>query len=218
MAPSDAQVPDGYSAADLARLKDAMLQEDEGAAFYNAFQFSQYAPKTGLVGDEEDEEKEEVDPEAPAQLTDIPTSSTKSSRPRTVAAGYDQERKVLTVMFRDGTLWNYYNVEPGTASTFKSSISKGPMINWYRNGVYSPGELLMGQHTNGPADTSNVSSAVQADIYRVARTSQYRYAFQGRVPRTAQGRAYTPVATRTSKPKGGRNTASAGKAHKPHKP
>jgi hypothetical protein len=213
MASSDAQVPDGYSADDLARLKDAMLQEDEGAAFYNAFQFSQYAPKTGLVGDEDDEE-EDIDPEAPAPLTDIPTSSTKSSRPRTVAAGYDQERKVLTVMFRDGTLWNYYNVEPGTASTFKSAISKGPMINWYRNGVYSPGELLMGQHSNGPADTSNVSSAVQADIYRIARTSQYRYAFHGRVPRTAQGRAYTPVATKAN----GKNKASAGKAHKPHKP
>jgi hypothetical protein len=211
------QAPEGYSADDLARLKDNMLQDDEGSAFYSAFQFSQYAPKTGLVGDEDDDEEEDIDPEAPAPLTDIPTSSTKASRPRTVAAGYDPDRKVLTVMFRDGTLWNYYNVEPGTASTFKSAISKGPMINWYRNGVYSPGELLMGQHSNGPADTSNVSSAVQADIYRIARTSQYRYAFHGRVPRTAQGRASVQSATRTTKANG-RNNASAGKAHKPHKP
>jgi hypothetical protein len=58
-------------------------------------------------------------------LTDIPTSSTNYKRPRTVAAGYDVETATVTVVFRDGTFWNYQHITPDTWIAFHNSISKG---------------------------------------------------------------------------------------------
>jgi hypothetical protein len=148
-------------------------------------------------------------PDAPARLTDIPTSSTNVARPRTVAAGYDEFRKVLTVMFRDGTLINYYDVEPGTWQNFRNSISKGkPWLNFYGDGA--PGELVA-NHRYGPADVSNIDDASLSEIYRVARSAQVRYTTRrGTVNKTySNGRgkyAYKP----------GKNPATAGR--KPRKP
>ena len=117
----------------------------------------------------------------PAPLTDIPTSSTNAQRPRTVAAGYqlyagegnvpyEQRKGKLTVMFRDGTLYNFYDVSPEEWILFKGQLSKGPMLNWKP----APGFLLEKDH--GPADLSQVSSAAQKTIQRIARTAQVRYA------------------------------------------
>lgn len=64
---------------------------------------------------------------AAAQLTVVPTSSTNPDRPRTIAAGYDKGRKVMTVVFRDGTWWNYYGVNLALWNNFKKAYSKG----WY---------------------------------------------------------------------------------------
>jgi hypothetical protein len=190
-----------------------MTADAEGALFYQQFPNSKYANQYDPV----EYDEIEGNPEEPAQLTDVPTSSTNVRRPRTVAAGYDEQRKVLTVMFRDGTLFNYYDVDPGTWKTFHNSYSKGPMLNLYNKGTYSPGALLMAPHTYGPADVSNVSPEVLSTIYRVARASQFRYASnKGTVYRTAQGKGFS-----APKSKGGRapkNSPPAAKAHRPHKP
>jgi len=109
----------------------------------------------------------------------IPTSTSNPSRPRTLAAGYylyvgerakkyPDQRGKLTVMFRDGTFWNYYDVPPGTWQEFKSAISKGPMLNRYKNG--SDGILL--NFPNGPADVTEVPEELQRYVYRVARATQ----------------------------------------------
>jgi len=204
--------PTGYEDAAASSLEKGFISDAESKSFYQEFPNSGYSQQY-----DPDDYGQLEDAEAPAALTSVPTSSTNVRRPRTVAAGYDPQRKVLTVMFRDGTLYNYYNVEPGTWKLFDNSYSKGPLLNLYNKGQYDPGVLLVTPHQYGPADTSNVSSDVLATIYRVARSSQFRYASnKGTVYRTAQGKAYT-----APKSKGGRapkNNPPASKAHKPHTP
>lgn len=65
---------------------------------------------------------------SPANLTISPTSTTNPARPRTVAAGYDEDEEKVTVMFRDGTLYNYYEVDENEWSAFKANRSKGAII------------------------------------------------------------------------------------------
>lgn len=127
-----------------------------------------YAPKNIIdMGDDLVDDEFEFDtqfPNAPADLTDIPTSTTNVSRPRTVAAGYDASRKVLTVVFRDGTLWNYDNVTEGEWLNFQASISKGRP--WINEKVFGVGY---------PADLSAVDARVTAAIYTAAREAQLRF-------------------------------------------
>lgn len=161
---------DGYNSAEIARLQAILGTKDqETQDIYSNVDMTQYNPDAWQVG------------EAPARLTDIPTSSLDASRPRTVAAGYDHVRQVMTVMFRDGTLINYYDVTPGDWQNFHNSISKGrPWLN--KGYPYSKnarqkvdGQFVNGSHRYGPADLSNVPPGVLEEIYRIARTAQVRF-------------------------------------------
>ena len=98
---------------------------------------------------------------APADITQSPTSTTNPDRPRTVAAGYDKARKVLTVIFRDGTFYNYYAVSGLEWGNFKRARSKGRFIRLY-----------LDAKTRGPASTGMIPQAHQELLYKVARTSQ----------------------------------------------
>jgi len=103
--------------------------------------------------------------------SDIPTSSTDYSRPRTVAAGYDASRQTMTVVFRDGTFYNYYQVTEGEWRAFKASISKGnPWLNKANKQQGSDG-LFVGK-PRGVADVSNISPEIREALYRVVRTQQ----------------------------------------------
>lgn len=105
-------------------------------------------------------------------LTDIPTSSTNFRRPRTVAAGYDPENRIVTVIFRDGTAWNYYGVPEDAWIKFHQSITKGPFINNAQtNKGRGPGDLLT-YNGHGPADVSQLSPKAQQEFYRISRASQ----------------------------------------------
>lgn len=141
----------------------------------------------GTIYSGTDMEAEEVDEDtrrAPVNVPDlvIPTSTTNVSRPRTVAAGYylyvgerakqyADQRGTVTVIFRDGTFYNYYNVPPGEWQTFKGSISKGPMVNRGTKGK-PDGTLL--RYPHGPADMSQVPEELQRYVYRIARTEQIK--------------------------------------------
>ena len=98
---------------------------------------------------------------SPAPLTLVPTSSTNPSRPRTVAAGYDADEEKLTVMFRDGTLYNYYEVDQNEWATFKANRSKGAVI--YRMLDFKP---------RGYADDSQMSEKARQAFYRFSRGVQ----------------------------------------------
>lgn len=103
--------------------------------------------------------------------TDIPTSSTNYSRPRTVAAGYDPERQTMTVVFRDGTFYNYYEVSAGEWQAFKASVSKGnPWLNRRNKNQSSDGLFL--NKPRGVADVSSISAEVRELLYRVVRSQQ----------------------------------------------
>lgn len=97
----------------------------------------------------------------PADITQVPTSTTNPDRPRTVAAGYDKDRKVLTTVFRDGTFYNYYGVSNLEWGNFKRARSKGRFIRLYLDGK-----------TRGTASVSAVPQAHQELLYKVARTTQ----------------------------------------------
>jgi hypothetical protein len=96
---------------------------------------------------------------SPADLTVVPTSTTNYQRPRTVAAGYDEEEEKLTVMFRDGTLYNYYEVDKNEWKAFKANRSKGAII-----------AQMLDYKPRGEADS--ISDKAQQAFYRFSRGAQ----------------------------------------------
>jgi hypothetical protein len=100
----------------------------------------------------------------PAPITQRPTGTSNPRRPRTVAAGYDRDRKVLTLVFRDGTFYNYYDVSEYMWNSFKSLPSKGAYIKRY-----------LDKKPRGEADLSYVTKEAQELVYRVSRTNQILY-------------------------------------------
>lgn len=63
-----------------------------------------------------------------APQTVQPTNTTRKERPRTLTAGYDRSTQTLSVVFRDGTAWNYYGVTYQMWTAFKASPSPGRYI------------------------------------------------------------------------------------------
>lgn len=99
---------------------------------------------------------------SPAPITIPHTSTTNPERPRTVAAGYDPDREVLTVVFRDGTFYNYYTVSESDWVAFKNIQSKGQYIATFLDGK-----------PRGTARMANASLAAREGVYRIARTGQW---------------------------------------------
>lgn len=144
---------------------------------------------------------------------DIPTSSTNYARPRTVAAGYDAERQTMTVVFRDGTFYNYYEVTQSEWDAFRASYSKGnPWLNKANKNQASDG-LFVNKPRGDAGDMSKMGPEVRAALYRVART------FQQKAPPKA-GRTTTVTRLASGERVTVRNVAKAttatNKAHKAH--
>lgn len=97
----------------------------------------------------------------PAPISLIPTSTINPDRPRTVAAGYDAKRMVLTTVFRDGTFYNYYDVDGSTWLAFKQAQSKGRFI-----------EAVLDSQPRGAANMGSAPVYAREQLYRVARTGQ----------------------------------------------
>ena len=102
--------------------------------------------------------------DSPAELTVVPTSTINPERPRTVAAGYDKTENKITVVFRDGTFYNYYQVTPQEWQRFKAVVSKGRYIYNY-----------LDTHPRGPADVSAISATARKAFYRFTRAAQIHY-------------------------------------------
>ena len=113
----------------------------------------------------------------PAQLSVVPTSTINPERPRTVAAGYDRSRQVLTVVFRDGTFYNYYDVSAREWQAFKQSKSKGRYI-----------KRVLDYKDRGIASMASVPYYARESLYRIARTGQW--AMDGQ--RSGQGDRLSP--------------------------
>jgi hypothetical protein len=142
----------------------------------------------------------------PAALTVRPTATTNYRRPYTVAAGWERYPRqsgpaeanlgTLTTLFRDGTLWNYYDVDRSFWIKFKDSFSKGQYIN-----KHAANPELTNSYRNGPADLSRVSQITRDLIYTESRVAQYKYVSK---------RNYTY----TNKATGERRTLAAGRVPK----
>lgn len=120
----------------------------------------QYDPMTGSQFENFGQEPDMED-ESPAEMSVVPTSTINPERPRTVAAGYDSVEKKITVVFRDGTYYNYYQVDKNEWQAFKARVSKGRYILSY-----------LDSKPRGPADVSSISATAQKAFYRIARASQ----------------------------------------------
>ena len=75
------------------------------------------------------------------------TSTTTPARPRTLRAGYDKNSQTMTVVFRDGRWWNYYDVPESVWLDFKGTFSKGEFLreNGFDDGFYAMGATDMSQ-------------------------------------------------------------------------
>lgn len=171
-------VPVTATKAEFKSISEAWLDNDQSMDFYNPTQYNnlageEYAYDTqlsrqfyevigiddlrvpGYAGPQNEEDT------SPAPLTLVPTSTTNPDRPRTIAAGYDEEEEKLTVMFRDGTLYNYYEVDSSEWAAFKANRSKGAVI--YRMLDFKP---------RGYADDSTLSKGAREAFYRYSRGVQ----------------------------------------------
>ena len=113
-----------------------------------------------------DAEGSDVNPNGrPAPLTINPTTTTNPNRPRTLAAGYDYPRRTMTVLFRDGVLYNYYNIDVKMWTGFKTAFSKGV---WLRNNLEGP----RGAGAGGEKVTGGQADAIADSIVTLAMAKQ----------------------------------------------
>lgn len=70
-------------------------------------------------------EFEENNDRHPAPITIRATATSNPKKPRTLRAGYESRTGTLTVIFEDGTWWNYYKVPEDMWQAFRAAPSKG---------------------------------------------------------------------------------------------
>jgi len=166
---------------------------DQAGFYYNPYDLSKGPAGTNYAEDPRDYS------DGPAPLSIIPTSTMNYKRPRTVAAGYDKARQILTVVFRDGTFYNYYEVKTQTWNAFKAAYSKGRFIL-----------ANLDSHPHGLADMGSMPSLARETLYRIARTNQIYFEYDnratktgGRVGRDKQKQGLIPIqpTRKSSKPK-----------------
>jgi hypothetical protein len=181
------------------------IYENESGAFFDRRDKGYtYGDRDVIYHPDDLENSEEA---VPAQITYLPTSSINPSRPRTVAAGYDSARRVITVVFRDGTFYNYYLAGLGGAAanrhwqTFKTARSKGQYILVHLDSM-----------PRGPASVEHLPSGAREALYRAARTGQILrggYTGKQKVGSTrgtkAKGKEYGSVTGGVEGPRGGKS-------------
>jgi len=161
----DTQAMDYYNPTDYNNLAGESAKYDplftsRSRPFYEVIDMNIDLGRQGnlrVPGEQPDEDEDD----SPADITLVPTSTTNPQRPRTVAAGYDEEEEKLTVVFRDGTFYNYYEVDENEWKAFKANRSKGAII-----------AQMLDFHPRGPADVSSLSKKAQQAFYRYSRGAQ----------------------------------------------
>jgi hypothetical protein len=116
-----------------------------------------------LIG--EGNEKQDRDFEVDAPRMEM-TGSSNPQKPRTVQAGYDAKNKVLTVVFRDGTWWEYRDVPRDLWEGFRSADSKGRFLR-------SSG--LDGWADMGPANIGEMPRHRRVQMNDIKEFTKYMY-------------------------------------------
>jgi len=106
-----------------------------------------------------DPEESELD-DSPARIRIYVTSTKNPSKPRTLRAGYDYKTGTMTVVFPDGTFWNYYRITEIEWNSFKSAPSKGEWlhVNGFNNKPHGIGEGMMGKANIHDLSTNMIRS------------------------------------------------------------
>jgi len=175
-------------------LWDEYYDEDQGGYGYQnlagAFRSGTRVPGTAVTSGRGPGPDGRSVSRQPAPMSIVPTSTTNPKRPRTVAAGYDDHREVLTVVFRDGTFYNYYQVSPEEWDAFKAQYSKGANI----------ASVLDGK-PRGTARMANTAMAAREGLYRIARTGQWTRGglHEGQFDRSAPAPRVNPTVSRRRK-------------------
>lgn len=94
------------------------------------------------------------------------TTSSNPKRPRTLKAGYDQKTQTMTVVFRDGTWWNYYEVPSYMWQGFILAESKGQ---------YLASSGLDQWPKMGPADPAGMPTYQRVQLNDTKEFAQYMY-------------------------------------------
>ena len=147
----------------------------------------------------------------PPEYIQVPTNTTayspnasKPGQPRTVAAAYDPDKETLTVMFLDGTLYNYMKVNKAEWNSFKTNSSPGAYI-W----------STLNKKPRGRADDINIPESQLRQARNVADLAQKQAArrSKSKVPmaRGTGNKGYTKTGGKKSSP-------AASKTYKPIKP
>jgi hypothetical protein len=117
--------------------------------------------------------------------TQIPTTTENPMRPRTVAAAFDPKRHIITIIFRDGTMYNYYECDRTDWNGFVRRQSKGDYIATVLDGK-----------PRGIADVSSVDPQIRLAAVTAARLQQFdRSRRSGKFTTAAPKRPYTPRGT-----------------------
>lgn len=137
-----------------------------------------------------DEGGDAVADDAPARISVYVTATKNPNRPRTLRAGYDSSRQVLTVVFRDGTWWNYYGVDRGDWESFRDAPSKG---EWLHQSGYNHR-----QHGLGPGEMSEANAHnTNVNIMRmISRSSEVQKVLGGKQSRKLSGPRIEAARTR----------------------
>jgi hypothetical protein len=101
--------------------------------FGDAYDGTIFQPKTTPQGSTRNPSQAIAGTNDAAPMSIIPTSTSDPKRPRTLMAGFEitdpaNNTGTLSVMFRDGTMYNYYDVTMEDWRTFKYSPSKGKVV------------------------------------------------------------------------------------------
>jgi hypothetical protein len=94
------------------------------------------------------------------------TSSTNPTKPRTLKAGYDYSTGTLTVVFRDGTWWEYRGVSKELWQEFRSAESKGRFMR--ASGLDQWGDM-------GPADVGAMPRHRRVQMNEMQEFANYMY-------------------------------------------
>lgn len=99
----------------------------------------------------------------PSRMQITHTSTTNPQRPRTLAAGYNPRSQTMTVVFRDNTWWNYYDVPEDIWEGFRQAESKGKYLR----------ESGLDQwDTMGPANVEGFSDSQKEMLNFIAKRSE----------------------------------------------
>lgn len=151
------------------KMRDFITLYDISDYYYEGQMVYQHKDHTGTAGPRVQPAAQKDDPNyvytSPAPLSEVPTATSNPSKPRTVGAGFLIDEKAthgkLTIVFRDGTYYNYYDVPLKEWEEFKSLPSKGAYIR-----------STLDKHSRGPASDVNLDQGIREELYRILRSVQ----------------------------------------------